>query len=75
MMKNLIVRFLDESNRQKEQYKERYEQCTNKDDRQIYRLAYLKALDVYTARYQMLLAFGYDVVPDENGNIIGIKEI
>lgn len=75
MMKDQIVRLLYESNRQKQQYKDQYEHCTNKYDRQIYRNAYLKALDVYSARYQMLLCFGYDVVADENNNITDIEKI
>lgn len=75
MLKNQIVRLLDESNRQKQQCNARYEHCTNEDDRQILRNAYLKALDIYSARYQMLLCFGYDVVVDENNNITDIEKI
>ena len=71
----LIVVLLSESYKRKLQYKQCYECCTDKNERQIYRNAYLKALDLYSARYQMLLLFGYDVVFDENNNIIGIKEI
>lgn len=75
MLKNQIVRLLDESNRQKQELKDQYEHCTNRDDRQFYRNAYLKALEIYSARYQMLLCFGYDVITDDNNNIIGIKTI
>lgn len=70
-----IVVLLSESYKRKLQYKQCYECCTDKNERQIYRNAYLKALDLYSARYEMLLLFGYDVVFDENNNIIGIEKI
>lgn len=71
----LILDFLRESYKRKLQYKQRYEHCHDTASKKIYRDAYLKALDLYSARYQMLLLFGYDVVYDENNNIIGIKKI
>lgn len=71
----LIVSALSESYKHKIQLKQCYECSTNKDDKEIYRNAYLKALDLFSARYQMLLMFGYDVVSDENDNIIGLKSI
>lgn len=75
MDKNFLIRFLDESHKQKLRYKDRYLHCTDLCDMMTYRDLYLKSLDIYNSRYHMLLLFGYDVVFDENGNIIDIKEI
>lgn len=75
MDKNYIIRYLDESNKEKQRYKELYLHCTDIHDKKLYKDLYLKSMEIHYSRYQMMLLFGYDTVVDENGNIIDIKEI
>ena len=73
MNEQLIVSMLVESDMKRRYYGEMYNLASSKEMVK-YCQPYLSALADFDARTKMLLAFGYMIQRDENGEIIGITE-
>ena len=71
---NLIVEMLKESDTKCRYYGEKYNHASS-SEMVKYCQPYLSALSDFDARTQMVLAFGYMIQCDENGEITGITEI
>ena len=69
----LIVEMLKESYTKCRYYREKYNHASS-SEMVKYCYPYLSALSDFDARTQMLLAFGYMIQCDENGEITGITE-
>lgn len=70
-----IVQKMKEDLLSMQQTRDEYAKATNLTDERKYWNDYLKACSSYNARYETILLFGYDIVKDENNNIVGLKNI
>ena len=71
--KKLIIRLLNEDFEQYQYYKKQYEDAENPAEKQKLWGIYLRYMSCYSARVQVVCAFGYDVIRAKNGKITGLK--
>lgn len=71
----VIVQKLKEDLQSMEKNRNSYANATDLKDERQYWNAYMRDCSSYYARYETILLFGYDVVKDKNGNIVGLKAI
>lgn len=71
----IIIQKMNEDLDSIERNRNSYSNATNLNEFRHFWKAYLRDFTSYNARYETILLFGYDVVKDDNNNIVGLKKI